>query len=970
MLSALNRFRFTPLAMTGTWALALLLAGCAGESAPVTAEKSKYKAADAAADSGKTLSATEAGDPAETMINPPMTANSGEPATGDDIGATPDLPNKSAAQNGVRPGAKGAANPSTSTATLALPETDNPKELWQFMEELKSRQPRGTSRAEMVEDFQRIQTARLAAAEKILAAETDEQMKLETLQAMQEIYLLYMQVQVPGAAQSLKAFADNMAKRKDPTLSQYGKLLQFQLRFSQMVGQPTTTGEDIMQEVQALLDEYKDASPTAQQNALMLASSITEMLEQNDMRDEAVKVQRMIAAELKKNKDPKIAEQAGLMEARATITEANLSQLATAVLTGDAEASEKLSEAVKKLLQGENPSIVFVSPLQEVGQLMEYSGNIEPAREIFTSLASAYKEHENAKVAEIVNDMTTNALARLDLVGKPFDIEGVTKDGQPFDWAAYRDKVVLVDFWATWCGPCLQEIPNIRENYETFKDQGFEVVGVNLNADIADVEQFAKVQTLPWPSVFSQQQLDGEKFANWSDIPMAKKYGVDAIPFIVLVGRDGNVDSLHVRGPKLGARLGKLLGGDAPKTESSDPPADAATPSAETDEPAEPKAQDQSSTSRANRNMMLSLSSLLLGTLHFEPEAATETPAEANPYLPKSGLSATQLEAWLEKMLDKPKTIQSRPGFSDAVAEGCDRLMNSQPKPSDSALLLAVETKLHILHQAACQGSDEADEKLQATVKQFEKDERAKIAKLITFYQAERKALDGEEAAVEKVPETLAELKEYFEKEKLAARHLRMASATVALINRLEDGDEREKQFEQFGKTFATSSDKELARYGRKLAKKPAVQESDLVGKELLLEGVTTQGLPLAWNTYRGKVVVVDFWATWCGPCKKELPNVIAAYEKHKEQGFEVLGISLDKDMEALTAFLEQNSLPWPTLAGEDTEAIATKYGVRGIPTLMLVDREGKVAAVAHRIEQLQPQIDKLLNIAVEQSGE
>jgi thiol-disulfide isomerase/thioredoxin len=107
--------------------------------------------------------------------------------------------------------------------------------------------------------------------------------------------------------------------------------------------------------------------------------------------------------------------------------------------------------------------------------------------------------------------------------------------------------------------------------------------------------------------------------------------------------------------------------------------------------------------------------------------------------------------------------------------------------------------------------------------------------------------------------------------------------------------------------------------------------------------------------------VVVDFWATWCGPCQKELPNVIAAYEKHKAQGFEVIGVSLDKDLEALATFLEQKPLPWPTLAGDGTEELATKYGVRGIPTLMLVDREGKVAAVAHRIEQLQPKIDELL---------
>src|SRR5690606_27522737 len=196
-------------------------------------------------------------------------------------------------------------------------------------------------------------------------------------------------------------------------------------------------------------------------------------------------------------------------------------------------------------------SIAYVSPLQEVGQLLEYSGNVEPAREVFSLLAEKYKNHENKKVSEIVGEMTDNALARLDLVGKPFQVEGLTQNGEPFDWESYRGKVVLVDFWATWCGPCLQEIPNILENFETFKDKGFAVVGVNLNTDMQEVKEFETVQRLPWPSVFSKQQLDGDQIESWSDIPMAKKYGVDAIPFIVLVGKDGTVDSLHVRGPKL-----------------------------------------------------------------------------------------------------------------------------------------------------------------------------------------------------------------------------------------------------------------------------------------------------------------------------------------------------------------------------------------------------------------------------------
>jgi thiol-disulfide isomerase/thioredoxin len=188
-----------------------------------------------------------------------------------------------------------------------------------------------------------------------------------------------------------------------------------------------------------------------------------------------------------------------------------------------------------------------------------------------------------------------------------------------------------------------------------------------------------------------------------------------------------------------------------------------------------------------------------------------------------------------------------------------------------------------------------------------------------------------------------------------------MASSTVGLINRLEDGDKREEHFVAFGGAFAKAGDKELARYGKKLAKKPGTVESDLVGKPLELAGTTAKGANFVWDAYRGKVVIVDFWATWCGPCRREMPNVKAFYEKHIDQGFDVVGVSLDQDQEALAQYLEENQIPWDNLAGDDTQELAGKYGIRGIPTMMLVDRDGKVVSVAHSLAALAPQAEKLL---------
>jgi thiol-disulfide isomerase/thioredoxin len=312
-------------------------------------------------------------------------------------------------------------------------------------------------------------------------------------------------------------------------------------------------------------------------------------------------------------------------------------------------------------------------------------------------------------------------------------------------------------------------------------------------------------------------------------------------------------------------------------------------------------------------------------------------------------------------MLDKPKTIQGRPGFCDAVCDASDRLMKADPPATEIQFFIAVEVKFEALHKKACTGDAEADKRLVAFTEQMKADERPRIARQVAFFQQERKVLDAVDGPAEKIPDLLKELLEYYVQEKLTARHLRMASSTVALINKLENGDDREQNFGQFGEAFTKASDRELARYGKKLAKKPAVLESDLIGKPLELAGATAKGAAFVWPAYRGKVVLVDFWATWCGPCRREMPNVRALYEKNGNRGFEVVGVSLDEDQEALAAYLDENEIPWETLAGEGTQDLADQYGVRGIPTMMLIDKEGKVVGVSHGVAPLIPLVEKLL---------
>jgi thiol-disulfide isomerase/thioredoxin len=546
-------------------------------------------------------------------------------------------------------------------------------------------------------------------------------------------------------------------------------------------------------------------------------------------------------------------------------------------------------------------------------------------------------------------------------------------DGQPFNWSAYEGKVVLLDFWATWCGPCIEEMPNIRKNYELFKDMGFEVVGVNLDTDIEQVKQFLSLQELPWTSVTSQEVLDGKADPeNFSQLPMAAKCGVDGIPFLVLVGKDGKVDSLHVRGSRLKTRLTQLLGepaGAKPVEVPSDPTAPA-KPAGEapSDKPAAEKPAEGAG-AFAPRGALSPVALLVAQAVLAADDPATETkdppPASEdpsiNPYKAKPGLTNAQLIAYIERMFDKPKSIRIREGFTEALVDACDRILSADPPAKEVEYVVAAESKLEALHRKACTGNEDCDRQLMKFVASLKDDQRPRIARQVEFFQRERKVLDAAEMPLDQVPALLKELQEYYAKEKLTDRHLRMASSTVALINRLDDGDQREEHFVSFGGAFAKASDKELARYGKKLAKKPGTVESDLVGKPLELAGTTAKGANFVWDAYRGKVVIVDFWATWCGPCRREMPNVKAFYEKNVDRGFDIVGISLDQDQEALAQYLDENQIAWDNLAGDDTQELAGKYGVRGIPTMMLVDRDGKVVAVSHSLAALAPQAEKLL---------
>ncbi len=140
------------------------------------------------------------------------------------------------------------------------------------------------------------------------------------------------------------------------------------------------------------------------------------------------------------------------------------------------------------------------------------------------------------------------------------------------------------------------------------------------------------------------------------------------------------------------------------------------------------------------------------------------------------------------------------------------------------------------------------------------------------------------------------------------------------------------------------------------------VQKLNRIGKPIDVKFTAIDGREVDLQKLKGKVVLVDFWATWCGPCMRELPNVKATYDKLHEKGFEIVGISADEDREALQKVISSEGVTWPQLFEQATtgKKISDEFGVSTLPSMWLVDKKGVLRDIQGRVD-LEKKVDKLL---------
>lgn len=182
---------------------------------------------------------------------------------------------------------------------------------------------------------------------------------------------------------------------------------------------------------------------------------------------------------------------------------------------------------------------------------------------LLPSYASAFSEEKQQALvekvpAEMINDNIKRIKDHLDLVAKTAvgqkfaDFEMKTPEGNNVKLSDFvsKNKYTLVDFWASWCGPCRQEMPNVVEAYKIFKPKGFEIVGVSLDRDEESWKKGIAELNITWP------QMSDVKY--W-DCEAAKLYGVNAIPATVLIDQEGTIVERNLRGEALKKRLAELF---------------------------------------------------------------------------------------------------------------------------------------------------------------------------------------------------------------------------------------------------------------------------------------------------------------------------------------------------------------------------------------------------------------------------
>lgn len=348
-------------------------------------------------------------------------------------------------------------------------------------------------------------------------------------------------------------------------------------------------------------------------------------------------------------------------------------------------------------------------------------------------------------------------------------------------------------------------------------------------------------------------------------------------------------------------------------------------------------------------------------------------PSQENGFTVPDG-SAEELLEYIDKLQDEQPAEpagESAREFQkkryEAILKAAEKVMAAEA--NDEQFERAAAEKVAALGHLA-RDDKKYEKRLQDFPRELTKAGHAKLARDVKAFLLQRELLQLRDADHDDLAKFLDRVHKFLAEGPIDGADMRLAIGAARAMQSLGDRSLAAKAYRELGGVLAKSDNEAIVDLGKKM--QGSARRLDLVGNTMELEGVRMDGDPLDWPKYRGRVTLVMFWATWCGPCRREITHVQEIYKQYHDRGFDVVGISVDEDREELEEFLDQQDIPWTIVydqartEGKKGETMGDRYGIMSIPETILVDREGKVVATEIRGSQLEEQLQEMIGPAEE----
>lgn len=497
--------------------------------------------------------------------------------------------------------------------------------------------------------------------------------------------------------------------------------------------------------------------------------------------------------------------------------------------------------------------------------------------------------------------------------------------GRPVSLKDFRGKYVLVDFWASWCVPCRQENPNVVAAFHTYGNRGFTVLGVSLDRSGGKDNWLKAIRAdgLTWTQVSD---------LNFWNNAVAKQYDIQSIPSNILVGPDGKVVAKNLHEEALGQTLDSLLPGVFTLNGQIKGATDGMLYLYFTG--ADGKGVHDSCRLRNGAfSFTGGIKEPTMATLYLDRENATEVFLEsgtmtleaATSELKDATIRGSKTQSEFQELNNRLKPIQDEEKpLADAYAKENNRYIVARKERPDDPTLDSMKEHLAKMHEA------------------FEPYNERMMQETLHFFTAHPQSY-------------------------VTANYLRFYTGRLSL-------DSLETYYRNLGPVVGSQAGKLIAKEIAKIkAGSPGSVAADFAATDI-------NGTLLHLSDFRGRYVLLDFWASWCVPCRHGNPHLREVYQRYHGEGFDIISVSDDdNNHDAWKKAVTKDSigiwhhvlrgLDWSKInqGVDNPNDISEKFGISSLPTKILIDPSGKIVG---RYDETPEALDaKLAQIFHQQNG-